>query len=147
GTSLRHGATSIVNFELLDKPPLTRGPKNPWPEWPRVFRVDYSHAEVEAKTGTDPRIYQVLTKEFIGENGKVTGVKTVQVDWSKPTENAPFAEVVDSEKIWPADLVLLATGFVGSELEVSEMLGLETQEPRRGWLTIKAEHGKFATSA
>lgn len=147
GTSLRHGATSIVNFELLAKPPATRAPNNPWPEWPRVYRVDYSHAEVEARTGSDPRVYQVLTKEFVGENGHITGVKTVEVDWSKPTEMAPFSEVIDSEKVWPADLVLLATGFVGPELEVGELLGLETQEPRRGWLTIRAEHGQFATSA
>jgi len=146
GTSLRHGAKSIVNFELLDKPPAERTEQNPWPQWPRVYRVDYSHAEVEARTGSDPRAYQLLTKEFVGEDGKIVGVKTVQVDWSKPTENAPFAEVVGSEKVWPADLVLLATGFVGPEPEVGELLGLDVQEPRRGWSTINAEHGKFTTN-
>ncbi len=146
GTSLRHGATSIVNFELLAQPPADRTENNPWPEWPRVYRVDYSHAEVEARTGSDPRAYQVLTKEFLGKGGQVTGVKTVEVDWSKPTENAPFAEIVGSEKVWPAELVLLATGFVGPEPDVGEMLDLDTQEPRRGWNTITAEHGKFTTS-
>ncbi len=146
GTSLRHGATSIVNFELLSKPPAERSENNPWPEWPRVYRVDYSHAEVEARTGSDPRIYQVLTKDFVGENGHITGVKTVEVDWSKPSDAAPFSEVEDSEKVWPTDLVLLATGFVGPESEVGELLGLETQQPRRGWTTLSAEHGKFVTN-
>ncbi|QDU86733.1 Glutamate synthase [NADPH] small chain [Pirellulimonas nuda] len=147
GTSLRHGAKSIVNFEVMAKPPAERAANNPWPEWPRVFRVDYSHAEVEAKTGHDPRSYEVLTKEFVGKDGRVTGVKTVRLDWTRPTPGgAPFTELEGSETVWPADLVLLATGFVGPELEVGEMLGLETAEPRRGWTTFKAEHGHFATN-
>ncbi len=146
GTSLRHGAKSITNFELLDKPPAERTANNPWPQWPRVYRVDYSHAEWQAKTGHDPRTYNVLTQEFVGENGKVTGVKTVSVDWSAPGEKAPFTEVAGSEKIWPADMVLLATGFVGPELEVGDMLGVDVAEPRRGWQTFAAEHGEFTTN-
>lgn len=146
GTSLRHGCKSMVNFELLDRPPAERAPNNPWPEWPRIYRVDYSHAEWKAKTGQDPREYNILTKEYIGENGRVTGVKTVEVDWSKPGEKAPFSEVEGSEKVWPADLVLLATGFIGPELDVATLLGVETQRPRGNWETFKAEHGPFATS-
>jgi glutamate synthase (NADPH) small chain len=148
GTSLRHGAASIVNFELLAPSPENRAANNPWPEWPRVFRVDYSHAEVQSRTGNDPRAYNILTKEFVADdNGRVKGVKTVEVDWSKPVQGgAPFSEVEGSEKIWPAELVLLATGFVGPELTVGEMLGLKTAEPRRGWTTFDALHGKFATN-
>jgi glutamate synthase (NADPH/NADH) small chain len=146
GTSLRHGCRSMVNFELLDVPPAKRAPNNPWPEWPRIYRVDYSHAEWKAKSGDDPREFNILTKEFVGENGRVTGVKTVQVDWSKPAEKAPFSEVPGSEKVWAADLVLLATGFLGPELAVGEMLGIETQKPRGNWETFKAEHGPFATT-
>jgi glutamate synthase (NADPH) small chain len=146
GTSLRHGCKSMVNFELLDRPPAERASNNPWPEWPRIYRVDYSHAEWKAKTGQDPREYNILTKEYIGENGRVTGVKTVEVDWSKPSEKAPFSEVEGSEKVWPADLVLLATGFIGPELDVAAMLGVETQRPRGNWETFKAEHGPFATN-
>jgi NADPH-dependent glutamate synthase beta subunit-like oxidoreductase len=148
GTSLRHGAASIVNFELLAPSPAERAPNNPWPEWPRIFRVDYSHAEVKARTGSDPRAYNIMTKEFIDDGqGRVKGVKTVVVDWSKPAAGgAPFSEKEGSEKVWPADLVLLATGFVGPELAVGEMLGLATTEPRRGWTTFAAEHGQFATS-
>jgi glutamate synthase (NADPH/NADH) small chain len=147
GTSLRHGATSIANFELLDVPPEKRAPNNPWPQWPRVYRVDYSHAETKAKLGEDPRAFNILTKEFVDDGkGHVSGVKTVQVDWSKLGEKAPFTEVPGSEKIWPADLVFLATGFIGPELEVGEMLGVETQNPRGNWQTFAAEHGSFATN-
>jgi NADPH-dependent glutamate synthase beta subunit-like oxidoreductase len=146
GTSLRHGCKSLVNFELLDRPPAGRAPNNPWPEWPRIYRVDYSHAEWQAKSGHDPREFNILTKEYVGENGRVTGVKTVEVDWSKPGEKAPFSEVEGSEKVWPADLVLLATGFLGPELGLAEQLGIETQKPRGNWETFKAEHGPFATT-
>jgi NADPH-dependent glutamate synthase beta subunit-like oxidoreductase len=147
GTSLRHDCKSVVNFELLAVPPQDRAPDNPWPEWPRVYRLDYSHAEAKAKWGDDPRAYNILTKEFVvNESGHVSGVKTVNVDWSKPGEKAPFSEVPGSEKVWPADLVLLATGFVGPELEVGQMLGLETQRPRGNWETFVGEHGRFTTN-
>jgi NAD(P)H-dependent glutamate synthase small subunit len=146
GTSIRHGCRSVVNFELLDRPPAHRAANNPWPEWPRIYRVDYSHAEWKAKSGQDPREFNLMTKEFTGENGRVTGVKTVQVDWSKPAEKAPFSEVAGSEKVWPADLVLLATGFLGPELGLAEQLGLATQRPRGNWETFKADHGPFATT-
>lgn len=147
GTSLRHGCNSVVNFELLDKPPAERAPNNPWPQWPRVYRLDYSHQEVKAINGEDPRAYHVLTKEFIGDgNGNLKAVRTVEVDWSKPGEKAPFSEVEGSIKDWPADLVFLATGFVGPEMAVGEILGLETQNPRGNWMTFAAEHGEFTTN-
>ncbi|MCA9126363.1 MAG: glutamate synthase subunit beta [Planctomycetales bacterium] len=147
GTSLRHGCKSVINFELLDVPPAERAADNPWPQWPRIYRLDYSHTEAQAKWGDDPRAYNILTKEFVGDaRGQVTGVKTVNVDWSKPGDKAPFSEVEGSEKIWPADLVLLATGFVGPELTVGEMLGLETQNPRGNWQTFVGQHGAFTTN-
>src|SRR4051812_27882987 len=147
GTSLRHGCKSMINFELLDRPPEGRAANNPWPEWPRIYRIDYSHAETKAKFGHDPREYCIMTKEFIDNGGgHVKGIKTALVDWSKPSEKAPFCEVPGSEKIWPADLVLLATGFLGPETGLGEMLGIETQRPRGNWETFKAEHGAFATT-
>jgi glutamate synthase (NADPH/NADH) small chain len=148
GTSLRHGATSIINLELLAPAPPQRAANNPWPEWPRVFRIDYSHAEVEALTGQDPRSYNILTKEFVDDgHGNVKAVRTVGVDWSNPVPGgAPFTELPGTERDFSAELVLLATGFVGPELSVGEMLGLTVSEPRRGWQTFAAEHGKFATS-
>jgi NAD(P)H-dependent glutamate synthase small subunit len=147
GTAIRHGCRSMTNFELLDRPPAHRAANNPWPEWPRIYRVDYSHAEAKAKFGHDPREFNILTKEFVDDGrGHVKGIKTVVVDWSKPADKAPFSEVAGSEKIWPADLVLLATGFLGPELGVGEMLGIETQKPRGNWETFKADHGPFATT-
>ena len=147
GTSLRHGCTSVVNFELLDRPPEDRADGNPWPQWPRVYRVDYSHAETEARFGQDPRQYCVLTKAFVDDgSGNVKAVRTVEVDWSKPGEKAPFSEVAGSEKDWPADVVLLATGFVGPEKTLGEMLGVEFQNPRGNWETLNAEHGTFTTN-
>ncbi len=147
GTSVRHGCQSVVNFELLDRSPNSRAANNPWPEWPRVYRLDYSHEEVKAQTGEDPRTYSLLTKEFVGEGGKLTGVRTVHIDWSKPTDKGPpWTEVAGSEKVWPADVVLLATGFLGPERTVGEMLGLEWQRPRGNWETFAAEHGSFATN-
>jgi NADPH-dependent glutamate synthase beta subunit-like oxidoreductase len=147
GTSLRHGCRSVVNFELLDQPPESRASNNPWPEWPRIYRVDYSHAESKAKFGNDPREYNIMTKEFVNDAaGRVKGIKTVVVDWSKPGEKTPFTEVPGSEKIWPANLVLLATGFVGPELALGESLGVASQRPRGNWETFQADHGKFATN-
>jgi NADPH-dependent glutamate synthase beta subunit-like oxidoreductase len=137
----------MANFELLDRPPAERAANNPWPEWPRLYRIDYSHAETKAKFGHDPREYNILTKEFVEDGqGRVKGLNTALVDWSKPGEKAPFTEVPGSEKVWPADLVLLATGFLGPELPVGEMLGVEAHRPRGNWETFKAEHGYFATN-
>ena len=138
GTSLRHGCKSLVNFELLDRPRT---------ECPLIFRVTHPHDETEKKLGRDPREYNILTKEFLGDaNGRVTGVKTVTIDWSKPGEKAPFSEVEGSEKVWPADLVLFATGFVGPEKTVGEMLGVEMMNPRGNWETFRAEHANYATN-
>jgi NAD(P)H-dependent glutamate synthase small subunit len=147
GTSLRHGCKSVVNFEVLDRPPGERAADNPWPQWPRVFRVDYSHAETEARFGSDPRQYSLLTKQFIGnDRGEVKAVRTVALDWSRPGEKAPFSEVAGSERDWPASLVLLATGFLGPEKTIGEMLGVEFQRPRGNWETFQAQHGSFATN-
>jgi NAD(P)H-dependent glutamate synthase small subunit len=147
GTSLRHGCRSVVNFELLDKPPVDRTADNPWPTWPRIYRLDYSHAECVEIFGQDPRSYNLTTKAFLDDGrGAVKAVRTVQVDWSKPGDKAPFSEVPGSEQDWPADLVFLATGFLGPETAIGEMLGLEMQRPRGNWETFRAQHGKFATN-
>jgi NAD(P)H-dependent glutamate synthase small subunit len=148
GTSLRHGCRTLVNFELLTRPPAERAADNPWPEWPRIYRVDYSHAESAAKFGSDPRAFSILTKEFVtnGE-GRVKGIRSVEIDWSKASPGGPpWTEVPGSETEWPADLVLLATGFVGPEQTIGEMLGLAMQRPRGNWETFAAEHGRFATN-
>jgi glutamate synthase (NADPH/NADH) small chain len=144
GTSIRHGCTSLVNFELLPKPPAERAPDNPWPEWPAIFRVDYGHQEAEAKFGKDPREFLVLSKRFLDDgNGNLTGVETVRVEWTKDTEGRwQMSEVPGSEETFEADLVFLAMGFLGPEDTLAEQLGLE----RDARSNFKADYGKYATS-
>jgi glutamate synthase (NADPH) small chain len=112
-TSLRHGCRSLVHFEILPPPPIVRAPDNPWPQWPRIHRVDYGHEEAIALNGKDPRLFSVMTKQFIGEN-YVEAVETVDVVCAKGT---PVREIPDTTRVWPAQLVLLAMGFVGPEKE------------------------------
>ncbi|MBA0835318.1 hypothetical protein Goarm_007602 [Gossypium armourianum] len=144
GTSIRHGCSSIVNLELLPQPPQTRAPGNPWPQWPRIFRVDYGHQEAATKFGEDPRSYEVLTKRFIGDdNGTVKGLEVVRVRWEKDASGRfQFKEVEGSEEIIEADLVLLAMGFLGPESALAEKLGVE-QDNRSN---LKAEYGRFTTN-
>src|SRR5690606_13063208 len=117
GTSLRHGATAMVNFELLPKPPPSRAGDNPWPEWPRIFRVDYGHQESAEVFGRDPREFCVVTKRFLDDGqGRVKGVETVRVDWAKDADGRfQMKEVPGSTQVFEADLVLLAMGFLGPE--------------------------------
>ena len=143
GTSLRHGCKSLVNFELLDRPPDQRAPDNPWPYWPRIYRVEYAHGESAAKFGKDPRQYSILSKEFIEDSGKVAGIRTARVKWSKGEDGRfEMQEIPGTEEEWKADLVLLAMGFLGPEETLVPQLGLET-DPRSNY---KAEFGRYATS-
>ena len=147
GTSLRHGCASVTNFELMSQPPATRAKGNEWPQWPRIFRVDYGHEEAKHRDGKDPRTYEVLTKGFVPKDdgsGEVAGVVTVQVEWVKDPDSGrmTFNEVEGSEKVWKADLVLLAMGFLGPEQNLAEKLGMETDERSN----FKAEFGEFETS-
>ncbi len=143
GTALRHGCRGLINFELLARPPESRAPGNPWPTWPRIYRVDYGHQESSARFGEDPRVFSVLTKEFLSDGqNRVKGVRTVDIDWSQPAPGQPFTEVPGSERTWEADLILLALGFEGPERDGAEALGLELDT--RG--NIRADHGRFATS-
>ncbi|KAJ9539597.1 hypothetical protein OSB04_026103 [Centaurea solstitialis] len=144
GTSIRHGCSSIVNLELLPEPPKTRAPGNPWPQWPRILRVDYGHQEAATKFGKDPRVYEVLTKRFVGdENGVVKGVEVVRVHWEKDDNGRfQFKEVEGSQEIIQADLVLLAMGFLGPETTIADKLGLEKDNRSN----VKAEYGRFSTN-
>ncbi|KAJ0971718.1 hypothetical protein J5N97_019677 [Dioscorea zingiberensis] len=144
GTSIRHGCTNIVNLELLPEPPQTRAPGNPWPQWPRIFRVDYGHQEAAAKFGKDPRSYEVLTKRFLGdENGILKGLEVVRVRWAKDSSGKfQFEEIKGTEEIIEADLVLLAMGFLGPESMIAERLGLERDQRSN----FKAEYGRFSTN-
>lgn len=121
GTSLRHGCKSLVNFELFPKPPEARADNNPWPTWPRIYRVDYGHEEASERDGDDPRVYSISSVEFSDNgHGHIKAIKTVNVEF----KGGKFENVPGSEKEWPCDLALLALGFLGPEHEVSEPLKL-----------------------
>ncbi len=144
GTSIRHGCKSLVQVEIMPKPPSERAPNNPWPEWPKVYKMDYGQEEAAAKFGADPRVYLTTATKFEGdENGQVKAVHTVQVEWEK-NEKGQFIpkHVPGTEKVIPAQLVLLAMGFLGPEQPLLDALGLE-RDPRSN---VKADYGKYATS-
>ena len=139
GTSLRQGAKSIINFELMSQPPGQRSDSNPWPEWPVIFRVDYGHEESNKVFGKDPRRYQLLTKAFIKDsNGHVKGIKTTNVDFV----DGKLTDVDGTEKTWDAELVLLSMGFLSPEHYLSEDANIELDE--RG--NYQSKHGEFNTS-
>ena len=128
GTSMRHGCKSLAMFEILPEPPAERAADNPWPEWPKIFRVDYGHAEAAAKFGDDPRTFLISTKKFVGdENGNLKELHTVQIEWVFPEDGGrpQLVEVPGSEKIWPAQLVMLSMGFLGPEEAVVQQLALD----------------------
>ncbi len=143
GTSMRHGCQSLVNFELLPQPPEERAENNPWPQWPRIFRVDYGHDEVAARFGDDPRTYCILTKDFVDDGqGNVTGIRTVNVAWTQVDGQWQMAELPETEKTWDADLVLLAMGFLGPEHYLAEALGVDLDDRSN----YQAAHGEFSTN-
>jgi glutamate synthase (NADPH) small chain len=117
GTALRQGCRSLIQFEILPQPPDQRAPDNPWPQWPKVFRVDYGHEEAAAQFGRDPRVYSILSKRFIGDEGaRLRAVETVEIDLAAPKNGrgGPH-EIRGSRREWPAQMVLLALGFLGPE--------------------------------
>ncbi|HSP13056.1 MAG TPA: glutamate synthase subunit beta [Salegentibacter sp.] len=121
GTSNRHGAKSVTNFEIMPMPPEQRSKENPWPYWPFTLKSTSSHEE-----GVN-RNWSISTKEFIKDKeGKLKALKTVNIEWVKGENGRPqLKEVPDSEKEWPCDLALLALGFTGPEKSLAEQLGLE----------------------
>jgi glutamate synthase (NADPH/NADH) small chain len=144
GTSMRHGCKNLVQLEILPKPPLERAANNPWPEWPKVYKMDYGQEEAAAKFGDDPRVYLTTATKFEGdENGNVKAVHTVQVEWEKNDKGQFIPKhVPGTEKVLPAQLVLLAMGFLGPEQPLLDALGVD----RDARSNVKAEYGKYATS-
>ncbi|MDA2917897.1 glutamate synthase small subunit [Desulfobacterota bacterium AH_259_B03_O07] len=143
-TCMRHGCRSLLQFEILPKPPNERAYDNPWPQWPRVYTLSYGQEEAMAVFGEDPRRYQVLTKEFIGdENGNVKDLLTVKIEWTKGDNGRPtFREISGTEERWPAELVLLALGYLGPEDNLLDQLGVDRDERSNA----KADYGKYNTS-
>lgn len=120
GTSIRHGCKSVTQIEMMPKLPDVRTADNPWPEWPKVCKTDYGQEEAAAVQGQDPRVYETTVKELIAQEGTLTAVKTVQVSFEK----GQLTEVAGSEKILPADMVLVAAGFLGTEQYIADAFQL-----------------------
>jgi glutamate synthase (NADPH/NADH) small chain len=142
---MRHGCANLLNFEIDTRPPEKRAPTNPWPQWPRVFRVEYAHAEAAATFGNDPREFCVETVKFIGDReGKLEALQVRQIDWSKPSANGgpPFSPVEGTERTYKADLVLLALGFLGPENILAEQLGIKLDQRSN----YKAAYGDYRTN-
>jgi glutamate synthase (NADPH/NADH) small chain len=143
GTALRHSCKSLVQLEIVPRPPLERAPDNPWPQWPKVYRLDYGQEEGQALWGDDPRQYAVQTTKFVGDaQGHIKELHTVQVEWVKDNGRAMPKSIPGTEQVLPAQLVLLALGFSGPESPLLDQLGVD-KDPRSN---AKAEHGVYATN-
>jgi glutamate synthase (NADPH) small chain len=143
GTAMRHGCRSLLQFEILPQPPLARAADNPWPQWPKIYRLDYGQEEALAVFGRDPREYCVTTKRFVGDDrGRLKELHTLRVEWVKDNGKFGVREIPGTEHVFPAQLVLLAMGFLGPENQLLDQLGVD-KDPRSN---AKAEHGKFSTS-
>jgi glutamate synthase (NADPH) small chain len=143
-TSLRQGCRSLVQLEILPKPPQKRAPTNPWPEWPQIYTLDYGQQEAAALYGADPRLYQTSALRFEGdESGNLTSVETIAVNWEGDGDGILMPrQVPGTEQQHPAQLVLLAMGFLGPEQQLLDELGIE-RNPNG---TIAAQFDRYHTS-
>lgn len=143
-TSLRHGCNSVVQFEIMPMPPKERQNDNPWPQWPKVYKMDYGQEEAAALYGRDPREYCIMTKKITGDaEGNVKEVHTVQIEWKRDDSGRMMpVEIPGTERVWPAQLVLICMGFLGPEDTLLKQLGIEQD----GRTNVKAEYGRFATN-
>lgn len=145
GTSIRHGCKSIMQLEMMPKPPVDRLPNNPWPQWPKVLKTDYGQEEAIAVFGEDPRVYQTTVKEFIKDKkGNLCKVKLVKLEPKKDekTGRMMMSDVAGSEYEVDCELVLIAAGFLGTQKYVSDAFGVELNERTN----VKTAPGKFATN-
>lgn len=144
GTSIRQACKSVTQLEIMPMPPMERAADNPWPEWPKVYKLDYGQEEAKALQGEDPRKYLVMTKRFIKDDaGDLEGIEVVNITWAKD-ESGRFSpiETPGTIRTLPAQLILLAMGFLGPEQEIVETYELETDERSN----VKAEHEKYTTN-
>ncbi|POR05662.1 glutamate synthase [Alkalispirochaeta sphaeroplastigenens] len=144
GTALRQEAASVLNLEILARPPLERTREMPWPTFARTFKSDYGHQEAQAVLGEDPRLFSRRTLRFVGDRiGRLRGVETIQVRWEKEPGEAPRpVDVVGTEEVHPADLVLLALGFTGPEEYLAADISLE----RDGRSNFRADEKTYLSS-
>ena len=145
GTAIRLGASSVVQIEMMPEPPKERTESNPWPEWPKILKTDYGQEEAIYCFGKDPRIYSTTVTEFLKEgNGSLKGVKTVGLKRCVGKDGrVSFEQVKGSEKMLPADMVLIAAGFLGSEDYVTKAFGVKVNA--RG--NVETAEGEFASES
>lgn len=124
GSSIRLGAASVTQLEMMPCPPTERQPDNPWPQWPKVLKTDYGAQESIEKFGHDPRVYKTTIKEVYQKDGKVCGIKTVQVEFKNVDGKRTLCKIEGSEKELPADLILIAAGFLGCEDYTANAFGI-----------------------
>ena len=144
GTSIRQGCKSLQQIEIMAMPPMDRADDNPWPEWPKVYKMDYGQEEAAARFGSDPRVYLTTVRKFLDDGaGNLAGVVTVNIQWQK-NDKGQFIPVEQpgSEQQHPAQLVLLAMGFLGPEQSLLKDLKVEVD----GRSNVKADYGHYATS-
>ena len=145
GTAIRHGCASVTQLEMMPKLPEKRAENNSWPEWPRILKTDYGQEEAIAVFGHDPRIYQTTVKEFVkDESGKLVKAILVSLKAEKNPETGRMSmvPVEGSEKEVPADLVLIAAGFLGAQAYVADAFGVELNARTN----VATEAGKYATN-
>lgn len=145
GTSIRHGCKSVTQIEMMPKAPDTRSASNPWPEWPKICKTDYGQEEAIAVFGHDPRIYESTVKEFVKDkNGSLKAVKIVKLSWEKDTASGrmKMSEVPGSEQTLPAEIVLIAAGFLGSQKYVTDAFHVDINERSN----VKTGAGAYETS-
>jgi glutamate synthase (NADPH/NADH) small chain len=145
GTSIRQGAVSVLQLEMMPKAPDKRAENNPWPEWPKVCKTDYGQEEAIDMFGGDPRVYQTTVKEFIADDkGRLCKVVTVSLEskFDETTKRMSMVEVPGSEKVVEIDLVLIAAGFLGTQSYVTEAFGVEID----GRTNVKTDAGRYKTN-
>lgn len=145
GTAMRHGCKSVTQIEMMPKAPEERAEDNSWPEWPKVCKTDYGQEEAIAVFGHDPRIYESTVKEFLKDkNGNLKGVKIVKLSWEKDEKTGRMSskEVPGSEKTLPAEVVLIATGFLGCQKYVADAFKVDLNERTN----VKTAAGSYETS-
>lgn len=145
GTSIRQSCASVTQLEMMPKPPVKRAENNTWPEWPRILKTDYGQEEAISVFGSDPRVYQTTVKEFVKDGeGKLCKVILVSLTSQKDPETGRtmMVPIEGSEKEVPADLVLIAAGFLGCQDYVADAFGVE----RNARTNVATEAGSYKTN-
>ena len=147
GSSIRLGAASVTQIEMMPCPPVERAANNPWPQWPKVLKTDYGAEESIAKFGHDPRIYETTVKEVISEKGHITAVRIVEVEFQTIDGKRQLVERPGTEKTLPCDLLLVAAGFTGCEEYTAQAFNVELGNRGTVVTSLKGSHKSTSFSS